>query len=370
MGECAHDAGVRVTVLALSPNDAAVATCADVVIGEPTDARALDQLAEAVDVVTFDHELVDLDQIEGLERRGVVVRPSAKALRYAVDKAHRAALLLAEADITGLRPPAGFTPVPQADSCVAGATTVCLRTDLDPAAAAVVARQLVGAAPGSGRLLGGATGPVLIQGYLGTSQVAVFVRPHLVVVNGVAKTYGHFLTVNYRESYGLFAVSGILFNHESPRRGLEFVTRKVSSGVARIALGMATELKMGNLDARRDWGYAGDYVRAMWAMLQQPVACDYVVATGIDHSVRDLCRIAFERAGLDYEKYIVVDERLYRPAEVDHLLGDPTKACEELGWVPTVGFEELIRMMVDADMERLRKHPVRSTDVGLASARA
>jgi GDPmannose 4,6-dehydratase len=187
---------------------------------------------------------------------------------------------------------------------------------------------------------------------------------------GVAKAYGHFLTVNYRESYGLFAVSGILFNHESPRRGLEFVTRKISAGAARISLGMASELRMGNLDARRDWGFAGDYVRAMWAMLQQPVACDYVVATGVDHSVRDVCRIAFERVGLDYDKYIVVDEHLYRPAEVDHLLGDPTKARQELGWEPTVGFEELICMMVDADLERLRRHPVRSTDVGLASSRA
>jgi GDPmannose 4,6-dehydratase len=133
---------------------------------------------------------------------------------------------------------------------------------------------------------------------------------------------------------------------------------------------MASELRMGNLDARRDWGFAGDYVRAMWAMLQQPVACDYVVATGVDHSVRDVCRIAFERVGLDCDKYVVVDEHLYRPAEVDHLLGDPTKARQELGWEPTVGFEELICMMVDADLERLRRHPVRSTDVGLASSRA
>jgi GDPmannose 4,6-dehydratase len=187
---------------------------------------------------------------------------------------------------------------------------------------------------------------------------------------GVAKAYGHFLTVNYRESFGIFAVSGILFNHESPRRGLEFVTRKVSNGAAHISLGLTSELRMGNLDARRDWGFAGDYVRAMWAMLQQPVACDYVVATGIDHSVRDVCRIAFERVGLDYEKYVVVDETLYRPAEVDHLLGDPTKARQELGWNPTVDFEELICMMVDADLERLRMHPARNTDVGVARARA
>jgi len=186
---------------------------------------------------------------------------------------------------------------------------------------------------------------------------------------GVAKAYGHFLTVNYRESYGLYAVSGILFNHESPRRGLEFVTRKITNGAARISLGLAKELKMGNLDARRDWGYAGDYVRAMWSMLQQPEASDYVVATGIDHSVRDVCKIAFERVGLEYEKYVVIDPQLYRPAEVDQLLGDPSKAHKVLGWEPTVSFEELIRMMVDADLDRLRKHPVRSTDVGLANAR-
>src|SRR5450830_968409 len=187
---------------------------------------------------------------------------------------------------------------------------------------------------------------------------------------GVAKAYGHFLTVNYRESYGIFAVSGILFNHESPRRGLEFVTRKVTDGAARISLGLTSELRMGNLEAQRDWGYAGDYVRAMWAMLQQPIPCDYVIATGTDHSVRDLCRLAFERVGLDYEKYVVVDEKLLRPAEVDQLLGDSTKARQELGWEPTVGFEELICMMVDSDIERLRKHPVRSTDVGLVRARA
>jgi GDPmannose 4,6-dehydratase len=186
---------------------------------------------------------------------------------------------------------------------------------------------------------------------------------------GVAKAYGHFLTVNYRESYGMYAVSGILFNHESPRRGLEFVTRKITNGAARISLGLTKELRMGNLDARRDWGYAGDYVRAMWAMLQQPEASDYVIATGIDHSVRDVCKIAFERFGLDYEKYVVVDPQLYRPAEVDQLLGDPSKAREVLGWEPTVGFEELIRIMADADLARLREHHVRSTDVGLANAR-
>jgi GDPmannose 4,6-dehydratase len=186
---------------------------------------------------------------------------------------------------------------------------------------------------------------------------------------GVAKAYGHFLTVNYRESYGMYAVSGILFNHESPRRGLEFVTRKITNGAARISLGLSKELRMGNLDARRDWGFAGDYVRAMWSMLQQPEASDYVIATGIDHSVRDVCKIAFERVGLDYEKYVVVDPLLYRPAEVDQLLGDPSKARRELGWEPTVSFEELISMMADADLARLREHPVRSIDIGLANAR-
>ena len=187
---------------------------------------------------------------------------------------------------------------------------------------------------------------------------------------GVAKTYGHFLTVNYRESFGLFAVSGILFNHESPRRGLEFVTRKVSDGVARIALGMATELRMGNLDAKRDWGYAGDYVPAMWAMLQQEQPSDYVVATGIAHSVRELCQIAFERIGADYEKHVVIDQRLYRPAEVDHLLGNPAKARAELGWEPRVSFEELVRMMVDADIARLKGHSVPRTEIALPTGRA
>jgi GDPmannose 4,6-dehydratase len=187
---------------------------------------------------------------------------------------------------------------------------------------------------------------------------------------GVAKAYGHFLTVNYRESFGLYAVSGILFNHESPRRGLEFVTRKVSDGVARIHLGMATEIRMGNLDAKRDWGFAGDYVRAMWAMLQQPEASDYVIATGIANSVRDLCRIAFEHVGLEYEKHVVVDERLYRPAEVDHLLGNAEKARTELGWKPEVQFEELVRMMVDADIERLKGHSFPQLNVALPTRRA
>jgi GDPmannose 4,6-dehydratase len=169
---------------------------------------------------------------------------------------------------------------------------------------------------------------------------------------GVAKVYGHFLTVNYRESYGMYAVSGILFNHESPRRGLEFVSRKITDGAARIALGLATELRMGNLDAERDWGHAVDYVRAMWLMLQRPEAGDYVVATGIAHSVRDLCRIAFNRVGIDYEQHVVVDAALYRPAEVDHLRGDASRARAELGWEPTVTFEKLIEGMVDADVAR------------------
>lgn len=171
---------------------------------------------------------------------------------------------------------------------------------------------------------------------------------------GVAKAYAHFLTVNYRESYDLYAVSGILFNHESPRRGLEFVSRKVTDGAARIALGLATELPMGNLDAERDWGFAGDYVEAMWHMLQQPEPTDFVIATGIAHSVRDLCRIAFERVGLDYEQCVRVDDSLYRPAEVDHLLGDASKARDSFGWVPTVAFRRLVEMMVDADLARHR----------------
>jgi GDPmannose 4,6-dehydratase len=169
---------------------------------------------------------------------------------------------------------------------------------------------------------------------------------------GVAKAYGHFLTVNYRESYGLFAVSGILFNHESPRRGIEFVSRKITDGVARIAAGSAKTLRLGNLDAERDWGYAGDYVRAIWLMLQRDEPEDYVIATGIATSVREFCRIAFERVGLNYEDHVVVDPSLYRPAEVDHLLGDASRANKELGWAPVVGLRELVHMMVDADVAR------------------
>jgi GDPmannose 4,6-dehydratase len=171
---------------------------------------------------------------------------------------------------------------------------------------------------------------------------------------GVSKVFAHYITVNYRESYGLFAVSGILFNHESPRRGLEFVTRKVTDGVARIALGRAKQLRLGNLDAHRDWGFAGDYVRAMWLMLQQDTADDYVIATGKSHSVQQLAQIAFARAGLDWRKYVVQDPSLLRPAEVDHLIGDASKAAEALGWSPRVSFEQLIEMMVDADLERLK----------------
>ncbi len=170
---------------------------------------------------------------------------------------------------------------------------------------------------------------------------------------GVAKVYGHWITVNYRESFGLFAVSGILFNHESPRRGREFVTRKVSDGVARIKLGLRDKLRMGNLEARRDWGYAPDFVRAMWLMLQREAPEDFVVATGEAHSVRELVEIAFGHAGLDWKKHVEVDERLLRPAEVDRLIGDASRARKELGWAPTVSFEEMIRMMVDADIRRL-----------------
>jgi GDPmannose 4,6-dehydratase len=171
---------------------------------------------------------------------------------------------------------------------------------------------------------------------------------------GVAKVYGHFITVNYRESYDLFAVSGILFNHESPRRGLEFVTRHVSHGAARIALGLSDSLPIGNLDAERDWGYAGDYVAAMWRMLQADEPSDYVVGTGVTHSVRDVCEIAFEHVNLDWRKYVLVDRNRFRPAEVDHLRADARRARDELGWAPTMEFEELIRMMVDADLARLR----------------
>jgi GDPmannose 4,6-dehydratase len=170
---------------------------------------------------------------------------------------------------------------------------------------------------------------------------------------GVAKVYGHWITVNYRESYGLYAVSGILFNHESPRRGLEFVTRKVSYAVAAIAKGKATELRLGNLDASRDWGYAGDYVEAMWRMLQPAKPDDFVIGTGETHTVRELCEIAFSHAGLDWTKHVRVDPGLVRPAEVDVLRADPSKARRELGWKPTVSFPVLVRMMVDADMARL-----------------
>ena len=169
---------------------------------------------------------------------------------------------------------------------------------------------------------------------------------------GVAKLYGHWITVNYRESYGLFACSGILFNHESPRRGKEFVSRKVTDSVARIKRGLATELKLGNLEARRDWGYAGDYVKAMWLMLQQESPDDYVIATGETHSVRGLVQIAFARAGLDWQEHVIEDPALKRPAEVDLLQGDASKAKRVLGWQPEVGFRELIEMMVDADLER------------------
>ena len=170
---------------------------------------------------------------------------------------------------------------------------------------------------------------------------------------GVAKLYGHWITVNYRESYGLYAVSGILFNHESPRRGMEFVTRKVSHTAARIKLGLATELRLGNLDAKRDWGFAGDYVDAMWRMLQPPAPQDYVVGTGETHSVRELVQVAFDHLGLDWTKHVVVDPEFYRPAEVDLLIADPVRIQTELQWKPEVTFAGLVRMMVDADMARL-----------------
>jgi GDPmannose 4,6-dehydratase len=171
---------------------------------------------------------------------------------------------------------------------------------------------------------------------------------------GVAKVYGHYITVNYRESYGMYAVSGILFNHESPRRGLEFVTRKITDAVARIKLGMATELALGNREARRDWGFAGDYVDAMWRMLQQGSPDDYVVGTGVHHSVQDCCEVAFDHVGLDWRRHVVHDPRFDRPAEVDTLLADPAKARERLDWTPEVSFEALVRMMVDADLARLQ----------------
>ncbi len=174
---------------------------------------------------------------------------------------------------------------------------------------------------------------------------------------GVAKVYGHLITVNYRESYDLFACGGILFNHESQRRGKEFVTRKISDGVARIKLGLAKQLRMGNLDAQRDWGFAGDYVRAMWLMLQQEKPDDYVIGTGRMHSVRDFLRVAFDVAGLgSYEPFVVVDQAFVRPAEVDHLIADASKAKRVLGWEPTVTFEQLVEMMVKSDIELLRKH--------------
>lgn len=172
---------------------------------------------------------------------------------------------------------------------------------------------------------------------------------------GVAKVYGHWITVNYRESYNMYACSGILFNHESPRRGIEFVTRKVTDAVARIKLGLQTELRMGNLDAKRDWGFAGDYVKAMWLMLQQDKADDFVISTGETHTIEELVEIAFSHVGLNWRDYVVIDQKFVRPAEVDLLLGDCTKAKEELGWELEVGFEQLVKMMVDSDMEKVSK---------------
>jgi GDPmannose 4,6-dehydratase len=172
---------------------------------------------------------------------------------------------------------------------------------------------------------------------------------------GVAKVYGHWITINYRESYNLFAVSGILFNHESPRRGLEFVTRKVTNAVARIKVGLQKELALGNLDAKRDWGFAGDYVKAMWLMLQQVEPDDYVISSGHTYTVRHLCEVAFAHAGLDWEKCVRVDPVFYRPAEVHELLGDSSKAKAKLGWVPEVSFEQMIDMMVDADLARVER---------------
>jgi GDPmannose 4,6-dehydratase len=169
---------------------------------------------------------------------------------------------------------------------------------------------------------------------------------------GVAKVYGHWITVNYRESYNLFAVSGILFNHESPRRGLEFVTRKISDAVARIKLGMQREVRLGNIDARRDWGFAGDYVDAMWRMLQQDTPDDYVIGTGETYAVRDFLQIAFDSVALDYREFVKQDERFFRPAEVDLLVADPSKAKRQLGWTPTVPFTQLVQMMVEADLAR------------------
>jgi GDPmannose 4,6-dehydratase len=174
---------------------------------------------------------------------------------------------------------------------------------------------------------------------------------------GVSKAFAHYITVNYRESYDMHAVSGILFNHESPRRGLEFVTRKVTDGVARIKLGLTDTLSLGHLDAKRDWGFAGDYVKAMWLMLQQERAEDYVIATGISHSVRDLVEVSFGHVGLDWQKHVRLDPKMIRPAEVEHLIGDSSKARAELGWKPSVDFPGLIKMMVDADLERVAAGP-------------
>lgn len=171
---------------------------------------------------------------------------------------------------------------------------------------------------------------------------------------GVAKVYGHWITINYRESFGLFSVSGILFNHESPRRGLEFVTRKITNAVARIKSGQAKELRLGNLESRRDWGFAGDYVKAMWSMLQQEEPDNFVIGTGETHSVQEFCEIAFGHVGLDYKDYVIQDERFYRPAEVDLLVSDPGHAKRVLGWEPTIGFKQLVTMMVDSDMEHLQ----------------
>ena len=181
---------------------------------------------------------------------------------------------------------------------------------------------------------------------------------------GVAKVYGHWITVNYRESYDLFACSGILFNHEGPRRGLEFVTHKITNSVARIKLGLAREVRLGNLESRRDWGWAPDYVRAMWLMLQQDHPDDYVVATGETHSVREFCQEAFDTVGLDWEKHVVVDPNFYRPAEVDMLVGDPSKARRVLGWKPSVNFRELVRLMVDADLAALQQTGNHTPHVG------
>jgi GDPmannose 4,6-dehydratase len=180
---------------------------------------------------------------------------------------------------------------------------------------------------------------------------------------GVSKVYGHFITVNYRESYGLYACSGILFNHESPRRGLEFVTRKITHGAARIKLGLASELRLGNLQAKRDWGFAGDYVRAMWLMLQQDEPDDYVIGTGQTHSVEEFVRIAFDHLGLDWRRHVVIDPQFYRPAEVDLLLGNPSKARLKLGWEPEVSFEQLVTLMVDSDLAQL-SHSVKAGQIG------